>query len=226
MENQAEKIEYSLKRGLRKTILLRVTPECKVEVLAPRRTSEAFIEGFVQSKRDWILKSIAAKEEIIKKRAAYQMDTLSFLGVEYPIKTAHGQEIAFDGSCFRLPRCAAAEQRALIKQWYRREGKEILLKRVQHWAEKMDAQYSAVKVTEARTRWGSCSGQNSLNFSWRLLFAAGKVVDYVVIHELAHTKVHAHSPEFWQVVAAYCPDYESCQQELKELADKLAVWDW
>ena len=79
----------------------------------------------------------------------------------------------------------------------------------------MDAQYSAVKVTEARTRWGSCSGQNSLNFSWRLLFAAGKVVDYVVIHELAHTKVHAHSPEFWEIVAEYCPDYESCQRELK-----------
>lgn len=67
-ENSKEKIEYSLRRGMRKTILLRVTPECKVEVLAPRRISQAFIDGFVESKRDWIEKCLAKKADLARQR--------------------------------------------------------------------------------------------------------------------------------------------------------------
>ena len=65
-----EKIEYTLKRGMRKTILLRVTPECKVEVLAPRRISQAFIDGFVESKREWIQKCLEKKADLARQRAA------------------------------------------------------------------------------------------------------------------------------------------------------------
>ena len=118
------------------------------------------------------------------------------------------------------------ECRALVKAWYRQQGLEILKKRVQIWAEKMGAEYASVKITDARTRWGSCSGKNQLNFSWRLLFASGRAVDSVVIHELAHTMVHAHSAEFWEIVARYCPDYQEIQEELKALSEKLSVWGW
>ena len=92
-----EKIEYTLKRGMRKTILLRVTPECKVEVLAPRRISQAFIDGFVESKREWIEKCLEKKAEIARQRAAYRMDTLFFLGREYPVRLGKEQEVLFDG---------------------------------------------------------------------------------------------------------------------------------
>ena len=221
-----EKIEYTLKRGMRKTILLRVTSECKVEVLAPRRISQAFIDGFVESKREWIEKCLEKKAELARQRAAYRMDTLFFLGREYPVRLGKEQEVLFDGSCFRVPRCEMEERRALVKAWYRQQGLEILKKRVQIWAEKMGAEYASVKITDARTRWGSCSGKNQLNFSWRLLFASGRAVDSVVIHELAHTMVHAHSAEFWEIVARYCPDYQEIQEELKALSEKLSVWGW
>ena len=226
MEYGMEKILYNLKRGMRKTILIRVTPECKVEVLAPRRVSEAFIDGFVESKREWIQKSLAIKKELLQKRAAYHLDTLSFLGREYPVKFQHIEEIVFDGNSFRVPHCGNEEQRRFIQKWYKQQGIGILKRRVSHWASILGVQYTAVKVTDARTRWGSCSGQNSINFSWRLLFASGKAVDYVVIHELAHTKVHAHSQEFWDIVKTYCPDYEESQEELKCLSEKLAIWNW
>ena len=223
---EIEKIQYALKRGARKTILIRVTPECKVEVLAPRRVSGAFIDGFVESKREWILKSLAVKEELLRQREAYRMDSLFFLGVKYPVKLERGEQVVFDGNRFLVPQCGLEEQRMLIKKWYKWQGLGILKKRVEYWASIMAAQYAGVRITDARTRWGSCSGKNGLNFSWRLLFASGKAVDSVVIHELAHTKIHAHSKEFWEIVYQYCPDYEQFQEELRALSEKLAVWNW
>ena len=84
----------------------------------------------------------------------------------------------------------------------------------------------AVKVNSAKTRWGSCSGRNSINFSWRLIMADDDVIDYVIVHELAHIKEHNHSDRFWAVVASVLPDYKMRQAKLKILQKKLASEDW
>ncbi len=221
-----ETIQYTLKRRMRKSILIRVTPECKVEVLAPKRVSNSFIEGFLQSKTSWIKKSLDAKRAVLEKRAAYQLDSLMFLGKNYPVKPYSGQELIFDGSAFCLPHAEQDCQRQMIQRWYRAQGIDILKKRVAYWAEIMHLQYQSVKLTDARRRWGSCSGKNNLNFSWRLLFASGKDIDSVVIHELAHTVFHDHSENFWKIVYAYCPDYDVSRRQLKELSEMLVIWGW
>lgn len=97
----------------------------------------------------------------------------------------------------------------------RRRAKEVIPPRVAELARHMGVTYTGVKINFAKTRFGSCSGKNSLNFSARLMQYSPRAVDYVIIHELAHTLEHNHSARFWQIVAQYMPDYRQAQQELK-----------
>lgn len=88
-----------------------------------------------------------------------------------------------------------------------RLAKLLLPDRVAHYARLMELCPSGVKITSARTRFGSCSVKDSLCFSWRLMDYPDAAVDYVVVHELAHIVHKNHGPQFWTLVAQYLPDY-------------------
>lgn len=92
---------------------------------------------------------------------------------------------------------------------------ETIPKRVAFYAKIMGVQPSGIKITSAKTRFGSCSGKNSLCFSWRLMLYPPEAVDYVVVHELAHIREKNHSPAFYAVIAAVLPDYKAREQLLK-----------
>lgn len=109
---------------------------------------------------------------------------------------------------------------------YRSTAKQLLANRVAHYARQMGVAPAAVRVTSARTRWGSCSSANSINFSWRLVMADDDVIDYVVVHELAHIVEHNHSDRFWRVVESVLPDYRQRRQRLKALQQRLSNEDW
>lgn len=95
-------------------------------------------------------------------------------------------------------------------------AKVIIPQKVKYFAKIMDIEPSGVKITGAVTRWGSCSGKNSLCFSWRLMLYPEKAIDYVVIHELSHILHHNHSREFWYTVEKYMPDYKTAEKLLKD----------
>ena len=94
-------------------------------------------------------------------------------------------------------------------------AEETIPQRVAFYAKIMGVQPSGIKITSAKTRFGSCSGKNSLCFSWRLMLYPPEAVDYVVVHELAHIREKNHSPAFYAVVAAVLPDYKAREQLLK-----------
>ena len=100
-------------------------------------------------------------------------------------------------------------------QVLRRRAAEILPQRVAQYAPMMGVTPAGVKITSARTRFGSCSGKNSLCFSWRLMLYPDAAIDYVVVHELAHIRHHNHSKDFWAFVAAVMPDYRDRQALLR-----------
>jgi predicted metal-dependent hydrolase len=105
-------------------------------------------------------------------------------------------------------------------------AKTHISERAGRFSEQMNVSPSAVKINGAKTRWGSCSASKSLNFSWRLLLADDDVIDYVVVHELAHITEMNHSARFWEVVADVLPDYKERQKCLKKLQKRLSVEDW
>ena len=94
-------------------------------------------------------------------------------------------------------------------------AKELLPERVAHFAAVMGVHPTGVKITGAKTRLGSCSGKNSLCFSWRVMLYPPKAIDYVVVHELSHIIHHDHSKAFWKTVEKYMPDYKDAQAMFK-----------
>lgn len=218
-------ITYTIKRSFRKTMAIRVTREGQVEVRAPKNVSRAFIDGFVLSKKDWILAALERVADVKDARDHFKIESVRLLGSEYPVKEGKEQKARFDGKRFLLPSGEIEKKEALIS-WYRGEAKRLLPKRVQHFSQMMGVEPAAVKISNARTRWGSCSANGNLNFTWKLLMASGEAIDYVVVHELAHLAEPNHSDRFWKIVAYYLPDYQRAQKELEELARQLEREDW
>ncbi len=97
---------------------------------------------------------------------------------------------------------------AVFKAWYTQQAFQVISERVQWFAAQNGFDYGRVKITEARTRWGSCGRGGSLNFSWRLVMAPLPVIDYVVVHELVHLQEKNHSKAFWMKVKLLMPDYQ------------------
>ncbi len=93
--------------------------------------------------------------------------------------------------------------------------REAFLKQVSYYAEIMGVSYGRITIRNQRTRWGSCSSKGNLNFNYKLYYMPKELMDYVIIHELAHRVYMNHSKEFWSLVGNYCPDYQRCRQKLK-----------
>ena len=98
----------------------------------------------------------------------------------------------------------------------RQRAGEMIRERVEYYAPKMGVTYNRIFIKEQKTRWGSCSSSGNLNFNWKLILIDEELLDYVVVHELAHRKQMNHSQQFWQEVEKILPDYKERRRRLKE----------
>lgn len=201
-----------------------------MEVRAPKGLPKSEIDKFVCAKDPWIQKHLHLRAQRALQKADFAPtygDKLLLQGAEYPIRAKAGNRIGFDGACFYLPPGLSPEEiRHALVQIYRMAAKKILLQKAVRFAGQMGVTPAAVKINGAKTRWGSCSGKNSINFSWRLAMAPPAVIDYVVVHELAHIREHNHSDRFWAVVAEVLPDYQARRQGLSALQERLHGENW
>jgi len=221
--------QYTLKRSKRKTVAIHIR-DGAVEVRAPMLMARRDIDTFVASKERWICEHLAQSRSNVERRGAFAVeygDDLTLRGAGYPLVARDGKHGGFDGERFYLPPDLAQSQiKAAIVQVYRSLAKLYVAERVAQFARLMGVSPAAVKINAAKSRWGSCSGKKSLNFSWRLIMADDAVIDYVVVHELAHITELNHSARFWSIVSGVLPDYKERQKRLKELQRRLNTEDW
>jgi predicted metal-dependent hydrolase len=222
--------EYNLIRTKRKTLALYVRADAAVEVRAPLNMAKRDIEKFVASKEGWIARQVALQREQNACRADFALDygsPLAYRGRDYPIEAKAGNRCGFDGSRFYLPPDLPPERiKPAMEQVYRMLARRDLTAKVLDFAKPMGMTPTAVKINGAASRWGSCSMKKSLNFSWRLMMAEDAVIDYVVVHELAHIAEMNHSPRFWAIVERVLPDYRQRKAKLQELQRKLRQENW
>lgn len=102
----------------------------------------------------------------------------------------------------------------LVEEWSRKQAQEILPKRVAAWAQKMGVEYNNIVIKDQKTLWASCSQKKNLNFSYRLIKMPSSIIDYLIVHELAHLIHFDHSPDFWACVAGYIPNYKESRKWL------------
>lgn len=134
--------------------------------------------------------------------------TILFLGKSYIVETRFQQKsiVEVEDKIY-----VAGSSDAVIKRhltgWLKQQARMIIQKRVALYAQRAGLSYNLIKITEAETRWGSCSLHKNLNFNWRLVMAPVSVIDYVVTHELAHLTEMNHSRQFWENVRRMFPIY-------------------
>ena len=195
-------------RSKRRTIAIIVHRDGKVVVRAPLKTPERLIRAFIESKSGWIeeKKALAAKHVALPVKKFMGGEKFLLLGREIPLRVVDGQKTALTfRDEFSLSKKALPGAQSVFEKWYQARAREILTERVIFFAQKFGLRYDKIRISSARTRWGSCSSRGTLSFTWRLIMAPLEVVDYVVLHELAHLKVKNHSPVFWAEVARMCP---------------------
>ncbi len=160
-----------------------------------------------------------------RKSLALQVSPDGSVIVRAPMRTAKYRIDSFvkeHWAWVEKQRQRLAEQRAkahVITDQERREGieraKQIIPERTAYFARRMGVTYGRIAIREQKTRWGSCSQAGNLNFNWKLVLMPPDVLDYVVVHELAHRKEMNHSPRFWAVVEKELPGYRARREELK-----------
>ena len=102
------------------------------------------------------------------------------------------------------------------KRAYKKEARKQIACYVEHYADIMGVSYGRIAIREQKTCWGSCSSKKNLNFNWKLILMPSEIMEYVVVHELAHLLEMNHSKQFWKIVERYIPDYKTRRKWLKE----------
>ncbi len=220
-------MEYQLIRSRRRTIAICVGRDGSVTVRAPLRAAQSIIDSFVCEKQCWIVEKSAqmTKNNMARKDFSIAVGSaLSLLGQDYPVVS--GEKIAFTGTCFTIPNDDFERLKPQFIKLYKTVAQKVIPERTAYFSKRTGLIPVGVRIGSANTCWGSCSGKNSLNFSWKLMMAEPEVVDYVVVHELAHTVEHNHSTRFWRLVESILPNYQVCRAKLKKLEKKLQSQDW
>ncbi|MCL1914019.1 MAG: M48 family metallopeptidase [Eubacteriaceae bacterium] len=224
-------IAYTLIRTKRKSIAIYVK-DAQVLVRAPLAASKKYIDTFVESNGEWINSRLAEAKEKLVERQQFSLtygDSVPYWGREIQIVAGEGDSYGYDretDSFYMPPNMDDGEIKSVCIQIYRMIGKADLIQQTVWYANKMGVKPKDIKVSSAKTRWGSCSAKQNLNFSWRLLAGDSYVIDYVIVHELAHLKEMNHSPNFWRIVGRILPDYKKRMDALNTLHDKLSRQNW
>jgi hypothetical protein len=187
-------------------------------VRAPQRFSRANIDQLVLEKAGWIRERQAWVRQHSTAPHRYEEGELFYyLGKTYPLSYADRQKqplILID--TFQLDRPSKTQAKKVFNAWYRDQARQIIGERASILANLHHLVFKDLHITSARTRWGSCSSSGALNFTWRLVMAPLEVIDYVIIHELAHLKIHNHSSEFWNYVEQLSPNYRTLRKWLED----------
>ncbi|MDR0854272.1 MAG: M48 family metallopeptidase [Clostridiales Family XIII bacterium] len=222
-------MNYRLIRTKRKTIALYIT-DSGLEVRAPKRATLAEIDRFVRSKSKWIESHLEEREKRLSAKKEFKLSygsKVQIRGKEYPIVSASPPKPIFRNGEILLPQNLDSDQiRSALVALYKDLATERIRERVRHYSSIMNVRPTSVRIGSAKTRWGSCSGDNRLNFTWFLIMADDETLDYVVVHELAHTIQHNHSKAFWEIVAKAAPTYKEQRTKLKVLQQRLSQESW
>ena len=217
-------LNYRLIRSKRreKTLSLHIQEDGRIVVYVPYHTPQKEIERFLEKRSGWISGKLSEKERTVRplERRFCPGEPFLYLGEMYPLEIEdtplQRPSLKLSFGKFILNCNCIEEARQLFVAFYRREAKEKLRERAAYYSNRLQLFHRGVKITNARSRWGSCSTRNRLCFSWRLAMAPLHVLDYVLIHELVHIQEKNHSRRFWNHLGSLVPDYKECQRWLRE----------
>ncbi len=190
-----------------------VAPGTGLRVVAPVGYDRARLLNFILRRQGWILKHLDRFAALPAAPAANAPlpERIVVLGTPHAVRVAvvpgRRATIVHEEQTFAVTVPKAEAARPALEAWLRAAARFAIAAQVASRAAEMGLAYGRVAIRDQKTRWGRCSRAGNLNFNWRLVLAPPAVLDYVVVHELAHRVEMNHSVRFWRVVARHCPEY-------------------
>ncbi|MFC9973146.1 M48 family metallopeptidase [Spirillospora sp. NPDC127200] len=223
MDDLEVQVQVSARRS---TVRLTVERDASVTATVPPETATADLVKIIKSRRRWLYGKLAERRELGDIRPPRQFvsgEGFLYLGRSHrlllvdeapaPVRLIHGR--------LRLRRDAVPDAEALIVDWYTRRGRDWLPKRIQPWSERMRATVTDLRVLPLGYRWGSCTMKGRVNLHWAVMQLPPDLIDYVLVHELAHLHRPDHSPQFWSLVERSMPNYAARRARLRKVGMDL-----
>jgi predicted metal-dependent hydrolase len=216
-------LDYQIIRSpKRKKLTISVERDRSIIIHAPDGTSEEEVRRVVNAKRQWILMKLNHPQKYRDRlhppgKEVVNGESAPYLGRDYRIEVTEttSGEIEFS-TLFLVPPAHHAKRREVLRDWYIARAKEKILTRAEQHARELGVEFAAARIVDNRYRWGSCTVNNNLRFNWRLIKAPMFVIDYVIVHELAHLVEANHTSRFWSIVHARTPTMGKAKAWLKE----------
>lgn len=186
-------------------------------------------ERMIQQNSGWLLEQLERVSKRTEAGSGLPADVVLLRGKPYKIEVIEETERVSrihisegrEKLLARVPAGSSESPRSLVEPWLKQQARKEIEAVVKQQAARMKLPVKSISIRDQRTRWGSCSSKGNLSFNWRLVMAPPAVLEYVVIHELAHILQPNHSPAFWNVVAQYTPNYKVLRQWLQKNASAL-----
>ena len=210
-------LNYKIVRSNRKTIALKVSPQGKIEVVAPLDVSDTEIDSVVKKKKFWLYKTINKTKEKVSNRLKKEYisgELFWYLGKRYRLDVCNCEHegLKFQYSKFILNYKDRDKAEQYFKEFYKSKAKEKLTTQVAKYAKQMGVQHNEVKFLEMQKRWGSCTSAGNIILNTHLIKAPMYVIDYVIVHELAHLIEFNHSSKFWNIIKTQIGNYKEHMQ--------------
>lgn len=224
-------VTYTLRQGQGRRRLLMTIDERGLTVGAPARITLAEIEGFISAHAVWVLAKLAEHTERHEHRHLVVRDgsRIPLLGKDIAVRIAitNGRMRAHWHDAHVLLEVRAEtgcdEHAAMLCRVLQRRALSLFAERSAHYARQMGRLPPPLALSNARTRWGSCSLRGGIRINWRLIHLPLELIDYVIVHELAHLVEMNHGARFWTLVGSLYPDWRAARDELKQRGGKLPI---
>lgn len=215
-----------IRRAFQRNLRVQVKPGGEVLLTSGFGVPDAVLERFLAETWGWVEKVRDKQNKLMERfppKKFAEGEEFYFLGfpriLKFVLGTGSRLEVTLrDRELVALvppklwpgfdPRSEHLEWREPIRRFYEYQGRLIMASRMDVWAGLMKLRPSGLRFRCQSTRWGSCNSQGKISLNWRLIAAPVAVIDYVIIHELAHLKVMNHSPKFWTLVEQFCPEHK------------------
>jgi predicted metal-dependent hydrolase len=216
-------ITYTLTKSDRKTASIYIERDGQVSVLVPKTLTDLEVNRLIETKRRWIYRNLAEWQDTNATRIRRQFvsgEGFLYLGRSYRLKLVEQQSeplLLKDGYfCLKSDDGDLQDPSAAFKTFYKAKGQKRIDDRVGHYSDRMGVEPAGVRILELKNRWASCTPEGRLNFHWKCMMAPATVLDYIVVHELAHLKYLNHTRAFWNLVDRVLPDYRERKDWLRQ----------
>jgi predicted metal-dependent hydrolase len=210
----------------RRTVGLTVERDATVTAVVPPTVDEATLSRVVTAKQPWLYAKLRERAETGTPRPPREYvsgEGFPYLGRSYRLLVVEDAVgvVRLKRGRLVLRRDGLDDAAGHLVRWYRKAGEQWLRKRIAPWAQRMEVEVAALNVLPLGYRWGSCSPDGRLNIHWATMQLSPDLVDYVLVHELAHVRHPDHGADFWRAVGRAMPGWEARRDRLRRAGPDL-----